>query len=495
MRKIRVPGVPSNLTLAVLWIVASAIPMGPYTVPLFQGSLSDSPRAYLVWIPIMAFGWGLWNLQQGMVSPKGDKTPARRMLGIPLMVITGFFLVVGRFLSPEVFLGADIGLLLWPIWSLGLCWVLFGLGGTSKVVAPLTYLLLVWPPVFQMILSVVNPPLHGLATSAFRWLAHQVPWMHPGVQSDVIDVTWGHQMLTHVSITQACSGSDSILALFILFPVVLVLFPIRPHIKALLVVIGTVLAFLENFIRIGIILWGLHLFGYRFAFDVLHPVLGAVLFLLIAVLLLVFGTRTQIRRSAGSKHALQAPRTGLIITALALSMVVTAFLAPLYTFRPGSALRPKSMDTQNLMTLLPVLPGYTVQRAGADKPSTSGESGSQVHYVSSSHADGLGVALSWAGTGIPGSSGTKVPSPRPVLPTDGKVIRQQEVWIQSGIPGTTYQFASGEHALIFTYAVVYHYQRANVMVSVQLPATSDHASAQRQAATLKAFEREFGQGP
>ncbi|MCL6549297.1 MAG: hypothetical protein K6T30_10375, partial [Alicyclobacillus sp.] len=44
------------------WVLCAALPVGPYTLPLFQGSLSDSPRAYLAWIPFLAFAWAAWNL-------------------------------------------------------------------------------------------------------------------------------------------------------------------------------------------------------------------------------------------------------------------------------------------------------------------------------------------------------------------------------------------------------------------------------------------------
>ncbi|MDQ0188811.1 exosortase/archaeosortase family protein [Alicyclobacillus cycloheptanicus] len=502
--------------LGFVWVLASIIPVAPYAIPLFQGSLSDSPRAYLAWIPVLGFGWALWNLRQ--TSVRVPKT-SQSIPGIPLTIVTGFLLFAGRFLWPHTLVGDDVGLLLWPLWSLGLFWVLFGVRATRLIFAPLCYLCLVWPPVFLRILSLVNPPLQNVVVRIFTWMSDGVSWMRPGLQPDVFDVTWGVNNVTHVVVTQACSGSDSILAMVILFPVVLVLFPIPLRKKLVLVLGGAVLVFVGNLLRLAIILFALHQFGLWFAFKILHPLLGTVLFLLVASGLLVFGTRRQLRAPHKHAHATSAaareagatvrdsgaagcvtsiaPQAWPPVFAAGLAVLLSIGLFPMYLWSTGTELRPRSLPSRDLSTLLPALPGYGLQRVDDPGAQAKGVRPLAARYVSASGSPAITVSLRWASSQAARGRGF----PDPLLQAGDTVLRQEEVSVQRGISGTAYEVArrSPDGAMtqrvdtVFCYDVVYQYRRGVVEVAVQSAMQPDGRPG--EGSPLRVFEERFGSAP
>lgn len=466
---------------------ASVVPLGPYTIPLFQGSLSDSPRAFLVWIPILAFGWAVWNLVSG-----GKTTNVQfhqRILGVPLALIAGFFLCIGRFLWPSFFLGGDIGLLIWPLWAIALLWVLFGMQSVLIVSWPMLYLVFVWPPIYNEILSVVNPTLQHIAMIAFTWMGQFAPWMYPVPHSHIVDVLWGTNQLTHVVITKACSGSDSILALLILFPVTLVMFSIKIRTKILLIVAGTLLAFIANLLRLAIIFLALHQFGFWFAFKVLHPILGTVFFLAVASGLLVIGTRKQmletIQKEKRQFTSVKWSRTFVFL----LSIFVLLALSPMYFWHTGSILRPRPISNLDLRRIVPSIYGYQLAYSNSPTHSEVLENRVYVKYVSQSGKSPLRIILFRGNRNVNRSDMF-----RPVLKRGDVILSRQTVIIQTGISGIMYRIyrktstGAGESLIqtLFQYAIVYQYHRE--WINVMVIRNTEPGSAGLQAT----FEREFG---
>lgn len=328
----------------LVWLIASALPIGPYTIPLFEQSLSDTPQAYLAWIAVLAFVWSIWNLNRQSTLPR---THQATYLGLTLLVASGLWLTLGKVYWPVFFFRSDAALLAWPVWSLGLAWVLFGISASKSLLRPLTYLFLVWPPIYEGILTVVNPPLESLAVSSMSAFSSSVSWMRPDSVFGVFDVTTA-KVTVPVFVSQACSGSDSVLALLILFPITLIFFRIPLPRQVLLIIFGSLLAFAANLLRIFLIILALHIFGYSFAFNVLHPILGAVMFFALVLILLLYGTRQQLTKpqTAATVESVHTLRSVGPLLAVSVAIMQTALLAPLYFWATGSALRPVTLASE-----------------------------------------------------------------------------------------------------------------------------------------------------
>lgn len=291
-------GSDSRWTREVWGLVAATLPFLWFAGRLVRDSLSDVPEAYLVWVPLVAYFWIGWELRHRVLA----KSPASVRDGLPTMAIVvamGLILAVllaghepGRF--------ASWPLLLWPTWLGVVVWVLYGPTAVQHLRAPLLYLYLVWAPFYIWIIHQINPALEHSAYRAFDAAARYTPWLRPDSHYR------GAYLILHagrwlaVSITAACSGSDSILALLVVFPVTLLIFDMSRIQKMGLILVGCVLAYVGNLLRIAAIFGAAHAWGRYWAFAIIHPLLGPLLFTALVLGLLVYGgRRVHIRESLG----------------------------------------------------------------------------------------------------------------------------------------------------------------------------------------------------
>ena len=311
----------------MVWVLFSILPIIPYTFPLFQVSLTDSPIAYLIWTPVLAFCWAVWNLYQ--ISAYQNKVKQNLLMGLPLLIVTGFLLYFGKEIWPAFFVMRYGALLLWPFWSIGVLWLLFGVGATKAVLKPMIYLILVWPPIYLYMISFTNPLLKTITLSAINQYRDSVSWMHAGSAPGIFQVMYDAQWVG-IRVTNACSGSDSTLALLLLFPITLVVFRISTARKVLLVVGGLILVIVANILRIAVILFAVHYVSPSFALDVLHPLLGPILFFIIIIFLMLWGSRNMKPTVGKASNNLHLPDTLGFIAALVIVVIMTVLLLPLY---------------------------------------------------------------------------------------------------------------------------------------------------------------------
>lgn len=283
---------------------------------LVQDSLSDVPEAYLIWIPIVAGFWIIWNLQQQRES---DTTRT----AVPLMVLamiagTGIVLALGLYgIEPSRF--NQGALLAWPLWTAIVMAGMYGFPVLRTIYQPLLYLYLVWPPIYIALVNTWNPLLEHLSYRFFTGLSHYTSWVLATETRGSYWVQHGTHWID-INITAACSGSDSILALLVLFPVALLVFQMSRIQQWILILSGCLLAVIANNLRILIIFWAAHQWGSYVAFSIIHPVLGPLLFMVLVLSLLWYGGRRVRLVSPGGRVTGASMARGRIYVALAASL-------------------------------------------------------------------------------------------------------------------------------------------------------------------------------
>lgn len=298
----------------LLWVACSILPLLPFVLPLLHDTLGDTPLAYLTWIPVMAFFWAGWNLYRIPILQDRSRTG----LGLLLIAATCLLLWASR---DQAWI-----LALWPIWSVSAVSLFFGFGALKAVYRPMVYLLLACPPVYLAIVAAVGPALERAAKWIVSMYSDSVSWMKADAVSDGVAVQSGSKWVL-VHITTACSGADSILAILILFPVMLVVFKASLIRKSMFVFVGGILVVISNIVRILLIITALHYFGMSFALDVLHPLLGAVLFFATIGLLLIFGSRRLLLNGTPDKIKLNAPTKVRLAIVLVAVFIMTMLLS------------------------------------------------------------------------------------------------------------------------------------------------------------------------
>lgn len=339
-----------------LWVLLSVWPMIFYAQPLWQNALADTPIAYLILIPILAMGWAWWNLGT-ITRPYPDDTEANLLLGGLAALVIGFILAVGPVRWPSTFVYQHVGLLLWPFWSLALAWILFGLGVTRYILAPLAYLFLAWPAIFGTLADRTQNLLTRWAITALTGLSHNVPWLLSG-QVGTFYVRHGSQWIG-VVVAQACSGADSLLGAAILIPLMLTVLKGPWRRMAMLVLTALVGALVINWLRLFIIVAAVHWIGGGWTFSYLHPVLGFILFAGLALGLTGLAGKLHLTiPHAWNGLALpRVQRTQQILSVVFAALLFVALL-PYLSLPPGYFGNPAPVPTDQLSRLMPPLSGF-----------------------------------------------------------------------------------------------------------------------------------------
>ncbi len=339
-----------------LWLAVAIVPLLPYAWPLAQQATGDTPLAYLVWVPPIAFGWAVWALRDH--PPYNNDAETNFLLGSGIVGIVGAVLATGPTIWPYSFVGQDMGLAVWPLWGLGTAWLVFGVTVTPRIAAPLAYLALSWPPPVAWVIARTQGILTAAALAGTRVAAGSLHWLSAGAQGTFY-VQHGSTAVP-VVVSAACSGADSVLAVAIVLPVVLTQFHGSLSRKMVLLGFGAVLALALNWLRLGLLILAVHVWGSYMAFDQLHPVLGFVLFALLVLILvrLALALRLVPRSSASPFATLQGPSLASGAIAVAAAAIVTYNLLPLVYARSALPGTPIAAQTADLTRIAPKIPGF-----------------------------------------------------------------------------------------------------------------------------------------
>lgn len=341
-----------------LWFVVSVLPLLAYANPLWNSLLADTPIADLLWIPLIALGWASWNVATTPPAT-GEDSDLNVIAGVFLAIVTGAALVLAPERWPATFVYDHVGLLLWPVWIIAVTVLFWGATATRRILAPMIYLLLVWPPVFEGIANATQRVLVGWADAMLTALARSVSWLQAAQPLGTYAVEY-HQHPVLVVVAQACSGADSLLGSAIIIPVVWFVFRGRPRNKAWLTAITLVGALVMNWVRLALVVLAVHVVGPTVTFSYIHPVLGFVLFMLLVVMVIAlfrpFHVKLPTRQTTGG---LPLPSWGRLLTGCVLAALTCALLVPLFSLPRGSFGNPSPVLGYNVRTFLPQLAAFT----------------------------------------------------------------------------------------------------------------------------------------
>lgn len=339
------------------WAILSLAPMTAYAAPLWQSALADTPTAYLVWVPVLAALWG--GIAIASSPPYAQDGELDTMLGMILLFSAGAALVFGPVRWPYFFVMQDGGVLLWPVWMLGMACLTFGAGAMPRLLAPLTYLLLAWPPILGALAQLTQGILLRVSVAVISSLSSRVSWLAGR------DATAGAFLVQHgphwvaVTISSACSGADSAIGAAILVPLLLAGYRGGTWRKALLVALAALGAVALNLLRLSAIIVALHAAGSGFALGVLHPVLGFVLFAVLAMGIAALAERMGLQLHRSVQRPPQAPSRGRVYLSAGLAAALFILLLPLFSLRSGAPGKPVAVASADPSALLAKLPGFT----------------------------------------------------------------------------------------------------------------------------------------
>jgi exosortase len=326
-----------GLVARLLVVVVAVVGAYHYTLStLLTGLALDSPLAYLGLVPLLSLGLAVVLLRRPYDDHDIHDRQVDVLVGLPLVGLALLLmLVLPRRLEGEFWLWR-LDVLSLPLFAAGLVALLLGTRLLWRLRVPLAFLLVAWPVPWSRLLERLDPPLLSSTTSALRGLVALLPVAQPYGSSNgdgLFEVPTAQGSFV-VTVASACAGASSTLGFLLLGGAAVLLARGRRRSKLLWLATGLLVAWTGNVLRILVLLATGHWRGQELAIDVVHPVLGTVVFALTSVLMLLLLPRFGLSLQApGTAVRPSRTRTGLVASrpatrgALVLGLLVATVAA------------------------------------------------------------------------------------------------------------------------------------------------------------------------
>lgn len=294
------------LVVAVLCAVVVAY---HYTLStLLAGLALDSPLAYLGLVPLVSLALAVVVIRQSRDDHDIHDRQVDLLVGLPLVAVALLVvLVLPQRLGSEFWL-MRLDVLSLPLFLAGLVALLLGTRMVWRLRVPLAFLLAAWPLPWTALLERLDQPLLATTGGAVRSLTQLVPVAHDyGSTTDAMFEVPTHGGSFVVTVASACAGASSTLGFLLLGSAAMCLARGSRRRKGLWLVTGLAVAWSANVLRIIVLLAVGRWRGERLAIEVVHPVLGTVLFAASSVLMLLLLPRFGLRL-APPRQARPGPR-------------------------------------------------------------------------------------------------------------------------------------------------------------------------------------------
>jgi exosortase len=323
-----------ELPLRAAAIVALVLLAYHYSLlTLARGLTLQTPLAYLALVPVMAIGLAIARIR---LEPRGLPIHDRQVdwiVGISLLAVTAGILVLLPNSTSSGFWLGRVDLLTLPIFVSGLIALLFGVRRVWSLKFPILFLLLAWPVPYSMFLAGATGQFTELTARIVATITRILPFAEASTTDDTLIFIGAGADRFGVSIGSACAGLNGFVGFLLLGTAMLYLVRGSLVRRAAWLLVGLLIVFGLNVLRIlGIIGVGAA-FGQEAALDVLHPVAGMVVFTLgvvgMVALVPVFGLRfvgaadRPPDRGAGASPIRRARPALFVTTAIAVLLAVT----------------------------------------------------------------------------------------------------------------------------------------------------------------------------
>ena len=337
-------------------------------------ALSNSPAGLVVFVPLGALilVWDRLRVGPAERSEGRDLFFDAVTAAIPFAIALILLIVIPTRVSLVYWL-YRLDLLALPLFVTGVIILTWGFWALRLIALPLSYLFLVSPLPFIWFQQWLGDPSVGVSVwgaSGLLGLTGLPIHVDPADGRTIFSDAAGHEFSALVS--QVCSGTNLTLGFLLVGAPVMSRFTGALHRKLAWLLVGALLALAVNFVRVFALALGLYGLDEELVFDVLHPVLGGLLFLVLFVAMLFatkpFGLRLRDwSRPKGDwiwvAATPQLGRRGLgVLLALTLTLAVfDAGLADVAWVRDD---RLPVVEFASPQSILPPLNGWTVEPDG-----------------------------------------------------------------------------------------------------------------------------------
>jgi exosortase/archaeosortase family protein len=279
---------------------------------LLRNLALDTPLAYLGLVPMIAIGLAVVLTRRADMAPPIHDRQLDFIIGLPLLGVAALSNYVLPAKFSTLYWVWRIDMLTLPIFVAGAAVLIFGTRATWKARLPIGFLFLAWPYPYTLALF---RWLDGFTTITIKVLSRAVaivPWaIHdPTGDGSRFAIGSGAKKFT-VSVASQCSGANGLLG-FLLVGGALMALVKGPRLgKFSWLLVGAVVTWMLNVVRIMFIFFIGRTWGEKVAIDGFHPFIGMVLFN-VGIITLVLVMRRFRLNFPGRAAARQSPSSGTL---------------------------------------------------------------------------------------------------------------------------------------------------------------------------------------
>jgi exosortase len=345
------------------------IPVAAWQSIMLLGSYvgTDTPLSFVALVPLLALYLLIHDAGRHAAVPE-RRDPFVDGIVFALLVIGCLCLLLvvpARFSWYYWLLRLD--LLAVPLFATAVVALFWGLGGIAILWRALLYLVLVWPYLLLWLHQMLAPVLTAITTlfAAVVVRLLSLPFTVSPDDSARFLSTSARQF--SIVIADSCSGTNALLGFIVVGLPLLLTWSGRPLDKLGWLLLGSMVAFISNLVRVGLLMYVSVQLGIEVAFGIIHPILGTVLFVTVFVGMLLLARAFRLSFESGCpsddsrtllamRPGFRSPRTVAVSVAALLMAVSQTTLAQ---YAPVTAQSLPSTAVGEAWNALPELPGWT----------------------------------------------------------------------------------------------------------------------------------------
>jgi exosortase len=274
----RMRSIRHRLPLRAIALVGVVLAAYNYSLVTLVGGLTlQTPLAYLALVPIIAFALGWVQLSRLPAERPIHDRQLDYILGVGLILLAAAVAVLLPLSFATRFWVYRLDLLSLPLFVAGLVALFYGARKLWALKFPIAFLLLAWPVPYLPLVGDWMQTFTDATVGALAAISHVIPIARSMDGEGLFAVARGGGSFP-LSVGSACAGVNSLVG-FILVGTALGYVVGGPILRRVLwLLVGLVLIWLLNIVRIEAIFLVGAAFGQATALDVLHPVAGLIVF-------------------------------------------------------------------------------------------------------------------------------------------------------------------------------------------------------------------------
>jgi exosortase/archaeosortase family protein len=264
---------------ATLVVVVTVLAYHHSLNTLVRNLTLDTPLAYLGLVPLIALGLSVLVWRHGKQGPNIHDRQLDYIVGVPLVTAA---LAANRFFPSQMstlFWIRRLDMLSLPVFVAGSVCLLLGTRSLVRLKVPIAFLFLAWPYPYTLAIFRFLDPFTNLTISALARVVDYIPLATRQSTGDgSLFLIEGPRGPFSMSIASSCSGANSLLGFVLVGLASMVLVNGTRLRKAAWLMVGAVVIWMLNVVRIMVIFFAADRWGEGVAIKAFHPFMGLILF-------------------------------------------------------------------------------------------------------------------------------------------------------------------------------------------------------------------------